>query len=458
MTQRKTSEQRQRMLETPVYRLVPSLALPSTIGMLITSIYNMADTFFVSRLGTSATGAVGVVYSLMAVIQAVGFMLGMGSHSLVARHLGAKEQEKANATASVGFFAALAFGLMLTVAGSLFRTELVDLLGASDTMLEDARQYATYILYSAPLMCACFQMNNVLRAEGNAALGTCAMTAGGILNMILDPVFIFLLDFGVAGAALATALSQSVSFCILLFMYWSGRSSIRLNIRYLKGNLSLLRNIITTGLPSLCRQGLTSLASVCLNRSVRPYGDAALAAISIVSRIIQFLGRLAIGFGQGSQPVVGYSFGAKRYSRVYETVRFSVVSITGVMALLATMVFLWAPELISLFQKDAQVIAIGTLGLRLNCLTAPLCGLYNTVTMSMQVLGKSRPSTFLSSCRQGLFYLPLLALFSGLFGLTGIQAAQPAADVLMFLLALVYFIRLRKELMTLAEAQLKLAV
>lgn len=454
MARRNPEEQHRRMLETPVYRLVPTLAVPSTITMLITSIYNMADTFFVSRLGTSATGAVGVVYSLMAVIQAVGFMLGMGSHSLVSRHLGAGERKKASITASVGFFSALAIGLVLTIGGSMFRAELVDLLGASSTMSEDAQQYAKYILYAAPLMCATFQMNNVLRAEGNAALGTFAMTTGGILNMILDPVFIFLLDFGVAGAAIATAFSQATSFSILLFMYLSGRSSIRLDIRHVFGNLQELPMIISTGFPSLCRQGLASLASVCLNRAVRPYGDAALAAISIVSRITQFQGRLANGLGQGGQPVVGYSYGAKRYSRVYETIRFTILATTGLMLTLSVLVFFWAPELIALFREgDAQVIAIGTLGLQLNCLVQPLSGLYTTVSMSLQVMGKSKRSALLSSCRQGWFFLPLISILPRCLGLTGAQVAQPVADVLMFLLGFWFFIQLRRELLDLAEKQ-----
>lgn len=446
--------QHKRMTETPVYRLVPALAVPSTITMLITSIYNMADTFFVSQLGNSATGAVGVVYSLMALIQAVGFMLGMGSHSLVSRHLGAEERQEANATASVGFFSALAFGLVLTVAGSLFRGELVDLLGASRTMAEDAQQYAKYILYAAPLMCATFQMNNVLRAEGNAALGTFAMAAGGVLNMLLDPVFIFLLGFGVAGAAIATALSQSLSFCILLFMYLGGRSSIRLGVRYLRGGMRILPEILSVGFPSLCRQGLASLASVCLNRAVRPYGDVAQAAFTIVSRITQFQGRLANGLGQGGQPVVGYSYGAKLYRRVYETIRFTIAATTALMLAIAAAVFLWAPELVALFRaEDAEVIAIGALGLRLNCLVLPLSGLYTTVSMSLQVMGKSGRSTLLSSCRQGLFFLPLIAVLPGWLGLIGAQLAQPAADVLMFLLALWFFFQLRRELLTPAAQQ-----
>ena len=436
------------MAETPVYRLVPALAVPSTITMLITSIYNMADTFFVSQQGNSATGAVGVVFSLMAIIQAIGFMLGMGSNSLVSRHLGANEQREADITASVGFFSALSFGLALAVGGSLFRTKLVYLLGASETIACDAEAYATYILYAAPLMCACFQMNNVLRGEGKAALGTIAMTVGGLLNIALDPIFIFVLGLGISGAGIATALSQVVSFCILLYMYLSGHSSIQLRASYLRGNARVLPQIIYVGFPSLCRQGLASLASVFLNRSVRLYGDTALAAMSIVSRVTHFQGSVMRGLGQGCQPVVGYNYGAKKYDRVYETVRFTVWSSTIFMLAVSVAAFIWAPEIVALFRKgDAQVVEIGTFALRVNCLAAPLGGLFTTVNMGLQSMGKSSRATLLSSCRQGFFFLPLIAVLPECFGLVGAQIAQPVADVLMFLTAIYFYRQLKRELL-----------
>lgn len=452
MEVRDNSAQYRKMSETPVSRLVSTLAVPSTITMLITSVYNMADTFFVSQLGNSATGAVGVIFSLMAIIQAIGFMLGMGSNSLVSRHLGANEQEKADITASVGFFSALTIGLALTVAGSLFRTELVYLLGASETIAHDAERYATYILYAAPLMCATFQMNNVLRGEGRAALGTFAMTTGGLLNIALDPIFIFGLHLGISGAAIATALSQSVSFCILLSMYLSGRSSIQLRFAHLRGNLRVLPQIVAVGFPSLCRQGLASLASVFLNRAVRPYEDAALAAMSVVARVTHFQGCVMRGLGQGCQPVAGYNFGAKKYRRVYETIRFTAAASTVVMAVASVVCFIWAPEIIALFRKgDAQVVEIGAFALRINCLAAPLGGLFTTVNMGLQSIGKSKKAALLSSCRQGFFFLPLILVLPARFGLAGAQVAQPVADVMMFLLSIWSYRGLKQELLSAAE-------
>lgn len=452
MEVRDNSAQHKKMSETPVHKLVPALAVPSTITMLITSLYNMADTFFVSQIGTSATGAVGVIFSLMSLIQAVGFMLGMGCNSLVSRHLGAREQRDADVTASVGFFTALLFGLLFTIFGTVFRTELVYLLGASDSVAEYAEVYAAYILYSAPLMCTCFLMNNVLRGEGKAALGTLAMTVGGLLNMGLDPVFIFIFDMGVAGAGLATALSQTVSFCVLLFMYLSGRSSIQIKLKYAWSNLRVLPAIISVGMPSMCRQGLASIASVLLNRAIREYGDTALAAMSIVSRVTHFQGSVMRGLGQGCQPVIGYNYGAKNYARVSETLRFTVRACTVFMLVASAIMFACAPYVIALFRSgDPELARIGTFALRVNCIAVPLGGLFTTVSMGLQSVGQSGRAALVSICRQGIFFIPLVLVLPGYLGLLGAQIAQPVADAVTFLVALYYYRKLNNEMAATAE-------
>lgn len=452
MEVRDNSAQHKKMSETPVHKLVPALAVPSTITMLITSLYNMADTFFVSQIGTSATGAVGVIFSLMSIIQAVGFMLGMGCNSMVSRHLGAQEQHKADITASVGFFTALLFGSLLTVFGLMFRRELVYLLGASDTVAEYAEIYATYILYSAPLMCTCFVMNNVIRGEGKAFLGTLAMTAGGLLNMGMDPLFIFVFDMGVAGAGLATALSQTVSFCILLYMYVGGRSSIQIKLKYACANLRVLPGIVSVGFPSMCRQSLASIASVLLNRAVREYGDTALAAMSVVSRVTHFQGSVMRGLGQGCQPVIGYNYGAKNYARVTETLRFTVKACTVFMLAVGVVSFAFAPSLIELFGKgNAELVEIGTIALRINCIALPLGGLFTAVGMGLQSVGQSGRAAFVSVCRQGVFFIPLVLALPGQLGLLGVQIAQPLSDAITFFVSLYFYRKLNQEMTAAAE-------
>lgn len=439
--------QYQRMVEAPVPALVVRLAVPSIITMIISSVYNMADTFFVSKLGTSAAGAVGVVFSLMSIIQSVGFTLGMGSGSLVSRQLGARDQRAADTTASVGFFFAIGIGACLTLFGTLFRIQLVRFLGATDTMLAQAEEYAAYILYAAPLMCATFQMNNILRSEGKAALGSFAVTTGGVLNMLLDPLLIFGLHMGITGAALATALSQCVSFSIMLSMYLSGRSAIRLSLRLVPRGLPVLLKIVTVGSPSLCRQGLASLASVFLNRSVRIYGDSAMAAMTIISRVTHFQGSVMRGLGQGCQPVTGFNFGAKRFDRVYAANRFTVAASTLFMLGVSAAIFLWAPEIMGLFRRgDAEVIRVGTFALRASCVAAPLSALVTTTNMTLQSTGESAPAIFLASCRQGIFFLPLICLLPLRFGLRGAQIAQPLADLLTFLVTLPFYLRFCRQM------------
>ncbi len=442
----------QRMLETPEPQLVVRLAIPSIITMLISSIYNMGDTYFVSALGNSAAGAVGVVFSLMSIIQAVGFTLGMGSGNLVARQLGAGQRQEADGTASVGFFTALALGGAIALVGTLFREELVRFLGATDTMAWYAEEYATYILYAAPLMCATFQMNNILRSEGKAALGTCAMASGGLLNLGLDPLLMFVFRMGITGAAVATAVSQCVSFGIMLSMYLTGRSTVRLDIRLVPRHLSALPQIVLVGSPSLCRQGLASLASVTLNRAVRAYGDPALAAMTVVARVVHFQGSVMRGMGQGCQPVTGYNFGARRYDRVKRAYRFTVRTSTLLLAAASVVIFLWAPEILALFRaEDQEVICMGTFALRLNCLTAPLSALITTTNMTLQGTGKAGNALFLSSCQQGLFFLPLIYVLPGLLGLPGAQAAQPLADLATFLVSLPFYWGLARRMDRLAR-------
>lgn len=449
-----TTQQSDKMLVTSVPKLICSLAIPTIISMLITSIYNIADTFFVSQLGTSAAGAVGVVFSLMAIIQAVGFMLGMGCGSNISRLLGQHNKKDADCIASSAFFTALLFGLFMTVLGILFLNPLMRILGATETILPYASDYASYILLGAPLMCGSFVLNNILRSEGNAVLAMCGIGTGGILNIILDPIFIFVLDLGISGAAIATLLSQCISFAILSSCFLLQRSSIHIAIRNISRSISVYIKIITTGFPSLSRQGLASIATAVLNLHAGSYGDAAVAAMSIVGRIAMLIFSVMIGFGQGFQPVVGYNYGAKHYDRVKQAILFSTKAGTLFMAILSLAGFLLAPELITSFRKDdADVIAIGTFALRAQCLLIPLLPLTTISNMTFQVIGRSGIATVLACARQGIFFMPLILILPRIMGLTGIQLAQPLSDLFTFISCIFVMISFLKELNRLIDTQ-----
>lgn len=433
------------MTETPIPRLVGKLAVPTIISMLITSFYNMADTFFVGRIGTSATAAVGVAFPIMAIMQAFGFFCGHGSGNSISRKLGAQKSKEAEELAATGFFGGLFCGILITVLGLLFLTPLSRILGSTETILPYTKEYLGIILLGAPFMTSQFVLNNQIRFQGNAFYAMIGVTTGAILNIILDPVFIFVFDMGIAGAALATVLSQFVSFVILwIGIYISGCIPIRL--RNLTLSKERLGEIFGGGFPSLCRQGLASIATMTLNIGANPYGDAAIAAMSVVGRISMFAGSALIGFGQGFQPVCGFNYGAKKYARVREAFYFCVKVSTVVLFGIAIIGFTLSGNLIGIFRDDPEVIRIGTLALRFQCLTFTLNGWIVFNNMMMQTIGKTFYASLLASARQGLFFIPAVLILPHFFGLLGIQSAQAAADVLTFILTTILYRIVMKEL------------
>lgn len=418
------------MLEAPIAPLVTKLAIPTVISMLVTSIYNMADTFFVSQLGTSASGAVGIVFSLMAIIQAVGFMLGMGAGSLVSRSLGAGKVDDANSIASVAFISAFIGGGIITLGGLLFKDRIMSLLGATPTILPYAKEYGHYILLGAPVMCSAFVLNNLLRSQGRAALSMIGLTAGGVLNIILDPIFIFVCKMGIAGAAVATLTSQCVSFLILLAMFLGGKSTAQLKpTLFIPQFGRWFPQIFKIGLPSLSRQGLAALSTVALNIQAGVHGDGAVAGMSITSRIFVFVLAVMVGLGQGFQPVAGFCYGARRYDRVKSAYKFILMVGSVLLTIVGVALFVWAPEIIALFRKDPEVIKVGVAAIRYQALLMPLLPLVVSGNMLFQSTGHANRATFLSSCRQGVFFFPLVLLLPKLFGLTGVELIQPVADL-----------------------------
>ena len=437
----------QMMLEAPVSRVIPRLAIPTIISMLITAIYNMADTFFVSQIGTSASGAVGVIFSAMAIIQAVSFMMGMGTGTNVSQALGAGDEERARRYAAVGFFTAFGTGVVIAVLGIANIDPLVRFLGATETIAPYAKDYATYIFYAAPFMMCSFVMNNLLRFEGLAMYGMVGITTGGILNMLLDPIFIFGFGLGTSGAAIATAISQFISFSILLFMCNTKPDAIRIDVRNFKPTAKMYGKIVYIGFPSLGRQGIASISTILLNTAAGVYGDAAIAAMSIVTRFIMFINSSIIGLGQGFQPVCGFSYGAGKYSRVREAFWFCVKVSTVLLIVLAGGSLLLSEHIVTVFRRDdAEVIRIGTTALRLQLSTLPLWGLIVMSNMLTQSIGFGGRATLLSIARQGIFLIPALLTLPGAFGLLGIQIAQPISDVCTLVLTIAIISNVLKQL------------
>ena len=433
-----TPQQRSDMLlHEPVSRVIPKMAIPTIISMLITNIYNMADTFFVSQIGTSASGAVGVIFSAMAIIQAIAFTIGMGSGTNVSQALGAGDEERAKRFVSTGFFTAFLVGVAIAVLGLSNIDWLVRFLGATETIAPYAKDYATYIFYAAPFMMCSFVMNNLLRFEGLAAYAMVGITTGGILNMLLDPILIFGLGLDTAGAAIATAISQLVSFTILLLMTQLRPDAISVDPRRFKPGLKIYGRILYNGFPSLGRQGIASVSTILLNTTAGAYGDAAIAAMSIVSRFVLFINSSVIGFGQGFQPVCGFCYGAGKYSRVREAFWFCVKVTTGILLVLCAISLILSRPIVTVFRRDDPlVISIGTLALRLQLCTLPLWGFITMSNMFTQSIGYGVRATLISISRQGIFLIPALLILPRLLGLLGIQCAAPVSDVCAFVMSL----------------------
>lgn len=436
-----------KMMKTPIPNLILALSVPTIVSMLVTNIYNLVDTAFVGRLGTSASGAVGVVFGFMAIVQAFGFMFGQGSGSISARAQGKKDQGTANMYASTGFFSALFCGMLICAFGFVFLDQLVMWFGSTATIAPYAKTYITYILIAAPFMCSSLTLNNILRYEGRASLGMIGLMTGAVLNMIGDPILMFACGMHIAGAGLSTAVSQMISWIILLSMFLTGRTQTRISWKQCAFRKpQVLFHIVSTGFPSLVRQGLNSLSTMLLNLQCASYGDEAVAAMSIVSRISFFAFSLAIGIGQGFQPVSAFNYGAGNFTRLKKAFVFTI-ALSEVVLVAASIVLIILPgNLIQLFRDDQQVILIGTRALRLQAaaqLVMPVCA---ATEMLYQSTGRRIGATFLSSLRSGLIFIPVLLVLSYLRGLNGIQEAQPLALLLTAPLAVPFAVRFFRKL------------
>ena len=423
------------MTGTPVSRLVCRFAVPAIVSMLISSINNIVDTFFAGRLDTQSVAALGVVFSYMSIIQACAFFFGQGSGNFISRALGARKYAEAETMASTGFIFSIIFSVLMAAICGVFIRPVLTLFGATPTVLPGAVSYYKWILVGTPFIVGTFVLNNQMRFQGNARYAVWGILSGALLNIMLDPLLMFGCGLGVEGAGLATAVSQSCSFFLMLYLSGKG-GGIRIRLRRFSPSLQIFKEISAGGLPSLARQGLQAVAVMVLNHCAGAYGDSSLAAFAIVGRVMHIAAAMVIGFGQGFQPVCGFNYGAKLYDRVRCGIRFCVLLSTLWCLLMTMFGEIFAPEIIGVFTKgDAEVLTLGARVLRAQCLAFPLVGFITITNMYLQSTRQVWPALTIAVARHGLFLIPAL-LVGALFGLRGIVAAQPVSDVLTFLLAL----------------------
>ena len=418
-----------KMTKTPLVKLIVSLGIPTTISMLVTSIYNMADTYFVGTLGESPQAATGILFTLQAIIQAIAFMLGQGSGTMVSKALADRDKEEASEYVSTGFFTAIAMGTLLMVGGLLFLNPFMRLLGSSETILPYARQYGACVLLSCPMVMGSFVLNNNLRYEGKSFYSMIGLVTGGVINIFGDYLLVIVLEWGVLGAGIATAVSQIISFCILLYFFRKmGESRIKLSS--LSRDKKVYTTICKAGFPALVRQGLTSFSGGLLNNITRPFGDAAIAAMSVANRFSMFVMCVGLGIGQGYQPVASFNYQAKKYDRVKRGLLATMAIGFCLVSCLAIPSIIFAKQIVYAFQKSEGVIEVGVLALRCACIGTMFLPLSIPVNMLYQSTRQVKASTFLSMMRSGLMFIPTLLITTNLWGLIGVQISQPLADML----------------------------
>lgn len=435
-----------KMTETPLTRLIVSLGIPTTISMLVTNIYNMADTYFVGTLGESQQAATGILFTLQAIIQAIAFMLGQGSGTLVSKALADKNRDEASAYVSTGFFTGIFLGIFMTVAGLLFLEPVMHLLGSTETILPYAKQYGLCVLLSCPMVISSFVLNNNLRYEGKAFFAMIGLVSGGIINIFGDWLLVIVFPLGVLGAGIATAVSQTISFFIL-FYYYAKTAQGKISFKFMSRDIKEYLAICKVGFPGLIRQGLASLSGGILNNLTRPYGDAAIAAMSVVNRFTALVMCVGLGIGQGFQPVASFNYQAKEYKRVKRALVITMVIGLCFISILAIPAVFFSKEIVYLFQKSPEVVKIGTIALRYSCIGVLFLALSVPVNMLYQSIRKPLMSSFLSLLRSGIMLIPLLFITTKLWGLHGIQMSQPLADMLTGLVSLPFIIAFlrRKE-------------
>ena len=436
----KEQQQYQKLVMTPVEQLIPRLAVPTILSMMITMIYNLVDAFFVGKLGTSASAAIGVVLGVQSIFQAFGFMMGHGAGSQISIRLGEGDKDAADRLFSTAVISVIV-GIVC-----LFGLEpLMRLMGSTDTILPFSKNYGFYILISGPALVGSCVLNNVMRYEGRAVLAMVGLVTGGVLNMIGDPILMFGLGLGIDGAGLSTAISQYISFGILLYMVFSKRTISRLSLRFRSNDPEVTLSIMRVGFPSLIRQMLNSISTITLNHAAMPYGDAAIAAMAIVGRIVMFIGSAMIGLGQGFQPVSAYNFGARKYARLRQAFYFTVKAGMLVLGILAIFGFLFPEPIVRLFRDDPQVVEIGSRALRFQCIAVVMQPFSVTSNMMFQSIGRSKEASFMAMLRSGLYYIPSLLILPLFLGLTGIECAQMVSDILTTLTCIPFVARFMRE-------------
>jgi len=426
--------------QEPIGKLLSKLSIPATIGMMVNAFYNLVDTIFIGRgVGPDAIGGLSIALPAQMIVMAIGIAIGTGAASIVSRNLGAQNPERANLGAGNAFGLALVMGITITVLGLIFIEPLLLIMGASETLFPLAYDYMSVIILGAPFIAFAMVSNNLLRAEGNAKMAMVSMLIGTVLNIILDPLFIFVFKMGIRGAAIATVISQIASFLFVFFHFLLGKSSINFGLKYMKPDLSILKETFVLGFPAFARQSGQSLVTILVNNLLSLYGgDVYISAMGVFNRLILFLFMPLFGMVQGFQPIAGFNYGAKQYKRVKEVLWLSIKIATAYMTVGFIMMFFFPQVMTRIFTSNQELITVASQVIRRLCIFLPFVGFQIVGSAYFQSVGKGIPSLFLNLSRQFLFLIPLLLILPVFFELQGLLWSFPIADALATIVTMIW--------------------
>ena len=431
----------------PIPKALMALGVPTMVGMLINALYNLVDTYFVGGLGTDQMGAVTVAFPLGQIVVGLGLLFGNGAAAYLSRLLGRGDKDTANKVASTAVYSGVAIGAIVILISVIFLEPILKQIGAIDSVMPYAITYTRIYIVFSIFNVFNVTMNNIVSSEGAAKTAMCALMAGAVLNVVLDPVFIYALDLGVAGAAIATALSQIVSTLVYLTYILQKKSVFNFRVKECCFAKEIMSEILKIGIPTLIFQLLTSLSISMINSAAKEYGGSALAAMGPVTKIMSMGTLIVFGFLKGFQPIAGFSYGAKKFDRLREAIKTSILWSTGFCVLFGLIAAVLAAPIISLFTKDdLDMIRIGSIALRANALSFILFGFYTVYSFLFLVMGKAKEGCILGTCRQGLCFVPVILVLPTACGLSGVLYAQPIADVLSALITVWMAVRLHREL------------
>lgn len=431
----------------PIPKALLALGFPTMIGMLINALYNLVDTYFVGGLGTDQMGAITVAFPLGQIVVGLGLLFGNGAAAYLSRLLGRGDKETANEVASTAVYSSVFIGAIAIIISVLFLKPILKQLGAIESIMPYAMSYTVIYISFSIFNVFNVAMNNIVSSEGAAKTAMCALMSGALLNVILDPIFIYVLEFGVTGAAIATAISQVVSTIVYLFYVYEKKSIFTFSIKKCCFSKEIMSEILKIGIPTLLFQILTSLSIAMINSAAKEYGGSVLAAMGPVTKIMTVGTLVVFGFLKGFQPIAGFSYGAKNYDRLYEVIKTSILWSTIFCIIFGLIAVIFSEEIVSLFTKgDTEMIRVGTFALRLNGLSFMLFGLYTVYSFLFLVMGKAKEGCFLGACRQGICFIPVILLLPAIYGINGVLYSQPIADVLSAVITVFMAIRLHKEI------------